>query len=455
METAYDVIVIGSGLSGLISAALLANNGLRVTVICDGERSSTYEKKGYVFNDRSLPITGLESGPLGSVFAEIGLPKQVFRRDGIPFQVVLPDERINVYEEKEIFRDELRRCFPRDFDRVSSFYNHMADLYASITPVMETDPFSFRLFLPKGVRKGSRPVSDAISRTSQNQMFKAFIGAQLSSFSNLSAPFSSIAASSILESSKNGIYYLQGGGDGLNAILMKKIRALGGSITQAEVKDIARNGNRWLVRTKDEAFSGRTVIGAIDAVNFRNLFLDGRKKYLKNAERIEKSFYLLTVNLGIKEAGIPAGMAENVLMLRDYKREYSSDNLLFLQMGPSANEKRSISVTCKVPKDDYSRKERLREITERMLEGVQDLCPFIDRHLEVLDINLPDTLEDGLYSTSLKQRMGVGVLPHEIVRGEILFAGPEVFPSLGFDGLVYSGRMTANAVLKGLEKGKA
>ena len=85
---------------------------------------------------------------------------------------------------------------------------------------------------------------------------------------------------------------------------------------------------------------------------------------------------------------------------------------------------------------------------------MKSLFPFIEIHTDVLDIRPPESGWDGIYTTTLSQRMGVGVLPPELVRGEVVFAGPEVFPTLGFDGLVYSGKMAAAAVLQGLEKGK-
>ena len=455
METAYDILITGSEISGLISAALLAKEGVRVAIVGDAVKPASYKKNGYIFNERPFPITGLHGGPLGMVLDEIGLPKGIFRTDAISYQVVLPDERIDICEGTGLFHEEMRRCFPRDIDKVSAFYSHTADLSGKLDPVMELNPFSFRLFLPTGVKKGKKSIKDIIERIGQDQRFQSFIRAQLSSFSFMPGGISLIAASSILESSRKGVYCMEGGSDALRTLLMKKIKNLGGDIIAASVRDISRNGNRWLLRTDDEAFSGRAVIGNVDAMTFCNLFLDGGKKYLKKVERIEKIAYPLTINIGIKEAGVPVGMAENVIMLRDYKKEYNSDNLLFMQISPSVDGRRSMSITCKVSKEDYSIKEKLKEITEKILEGVEELCPFIDIHTEVVDIRAPEPGWDGIYSTTLSQRMGVGVLPPEIIRGEILFAGPEVFPTLGFDGLVYSGRMAAAAALKGLEKGKA
>lgn len=454
MATAYDTIIIGSELSGLISAAVLAKKGARVAIVGDIVKPASYIKNGHIFNERPSIVTGLHGGPLGMVLDEIGLPKGVFRNAAVSYQVVLPDERIDIYEGAGLFNEELRRAFPGEFDRVSAFYGKISSLSGKIDQIMDLNPFSFRLLLPSAISSGRKSIMGHIERV-PGIRFQSFIMAQLSTFSFISGDMSMTAASSLLESSRKGIYSMEEESGSLRALLIRKIKALGGDIINTSVKDVSRNGSSWLLRTEDEALSGSSIIGNIEAMTFRNLFLDGGKKYLKKAAKIEKVYYPITINIGVKAEGIPAGMAENVVMLRKYSSEHLYENLLFMQISPPSKGRRSISVTCKVSKNDCFQKERLREITENMLKGVEELCPFIDIHTDVLDIRSPESVADSIYSTTLSHKMGVGLLPHEVVRGEIFFAGPEVFPTLGFDGLVYSGRMAAAAALKGLEKRKA
>lgn len=451
METKYDILIIGSEISGLLSAVLLAKKGFRVAVVSGMDGSSVYEKDGYTFNERPSFITGLKGGPLGTLFDEIGLPKDTGIKGAIPYQVILPDERVDIYEDPKFFHEELRRCFPKEIDKVSDFYNHLSGLNEEIRHVMDMNPFSFRLLLPSGIRKGKNPLRDLAEGLGLSHRFQSFVRAQISSFSYLDGPTSMIAASSILESSRKGIYSMEGGLCGLKEMLLKKIKSFGGDFILSPAKEVSRNGNRWLLRTEEEALSGRVAIGNIDASAFCGLFLDLGKKYLKSIDRIEKSLSPLTVNLGVKESGIPVGIAENVIMLRDYGREHILDNLLIVHMGIPSNGKRGVSITCHVPREEYG-KGNIRGISEAMLEGVDELLPFIDRHTKVLDIRDVEPKGDGIFVLSVKSKMGIGVLPFEMVRGEIYYTGPEVFPSLGFDGLVYSGKAAAAAALKGLEK---
>lgn len=449
METKYDILVIGSEVPGLVSAVLLAKKGFRVAIVLDDDRPSAYEKNGYLFNESPLIITGLQDGPLGRVFDEIGLPKAAGPKTTVPYQVVLPDERIDVYQEPERFRSELKRCFPGEFKRVFAFYSHIFALNGRIRQVMDLNPFSFRPLLPYGIMRGKLPIDNLMKGLGLSQRFQAFIEAQVAAFSYLCRPISSISASSLLESSRKGIYFLDRGKGGLKELLLKSTKAPSVDIIRSSAKEVSRHGNRWLLRTEEEAISGRTVIGNMDAAAFCGLFLDIRKKYLTKIGKVKRSHYPLTVNLGVKDSGIPAGMPENVVVLRDFQREASGENLFYIQMGPASNGRRSVSITCQVQAERY-RKDEVRGISEKMLEGVDWLCPFIDRHVELLDIRYEVQQKDGKYTTTLGQKMGVGVLNNEIIRGEVFFTGPEVFPALGFDGLIYSAEMAAKGVSQGL-----
>jgi phytoene dehydrogenase-like protein len=445
----YDVVIAGSELSGLISAALLARKGVRVAVVSGSRETASHERDGYRFNKTPIPVTGLNDGPLGKIFGEIGLPKEG-ERGKVSYQVVLPDERVDIWREPEEFRDELRRCFPGEIDKVLTFYSHLSELHGLIGQVMDLNPFSFRLFLPSGVRKGRRSVKDLSEGLGLSRRFQAFIRVQIAAFSYLSGSTSSLAASSLLGSARNGIYHLEGGIDGIRSLILERVKALGVDLMGSPAKEASRNGNRWLLRTDEEGVSGMLVIGNMDLSGFCSLFLDGRKQ--RHIERIEKGLLPLTIDLGVKAAGIPVGMAENVIILRDYGKEPVYDNLLFVQSGPAINGKRSLSVTSRIPCDGHHREETVHETLEGMLEGIDRLCPFVDRHTEAFSVRSHEPDRGFLYTTSLRQRMGVGVLPFEMVRDAVFYAGPEVFPSLGFDGLVHSGEMAASAALRSLSR---
>ncbi len=73
-----DVVIIGGGLAGLSTGALLAKQGKRVTVIEKGNqpggRAYTYEEKGFTFNYGPHAMYIPESGMLADVMARLGRP---------------------------------------------------------------------------------------------------------------------------------------------------------------------------------------------------------------------------------------------------------------------------------------------------------------------------------------------------------------------------------------------
>lgn len=64
----YDVIVVGAGMGGLTTAALLANDGLRVLILeaahVTGGCSSSFKRKGYVFESGATTLTGFAESEL-------------------------------------------------------------------------------------------------------------------------------------------------------------------------------------------------------------------------------------------------------------------------------------------------------------------------------------------------------------------------------------------------------
>jgi phytoene dehydrogenase-like protein len=73
-----DVVIIGGGMSGLATGALLAMQGKRVTLLEKGNvvggRAYCYEEKGFTFNYGAHGMYTPESGPLAEVMRRLGQP---------------------------------------------------------------------------------------------------------------------------------------------------------------------------------------------------------------------------------------------------------------------------------------------------------------------------------------------------------------------------------------------
>src|SRR5947208_15203447 len=78
-EKAYDAVIIGAGIGGLICANLLARSGLRVLLVeqhyMAGGYCSTFRRKGYTFDAAThfYPLLGNASTITGSSLRELAI----------------------------------------------------------------------------------------------------------------------------------------------------------------------------------------------------------------------------------------------------------------------------------------------------------------------------------------------------------------------------------------------
>jgi len=134
------VIVIGSGLSGLTSAALMAQKGHSVKVFEQHERiggvTATIEKEGYRWDWGQMLIPDLsEREPGREILKKLGVSDKVkvvksYRENYFPdFCISKPDTYKGIYWRKEYFKE----LFPQDAEGLEKYYkiyNRVHDIFA-------------------------------------------------------------------------------------------------------------------------------------------------------------------------------------------------------------------------------------------------------------------------------------------------------------------------------------
>lgn len=109
----YDVIIIGSGMGGMSSGAMLANDGYKVLILeaaaVPGGCSSSYYRKGFTFESGATTLIGFdENQPLWKLEKETGI--QIPREEITPSMTVrLDGEEIIRYKDREEWIEEAGR----------------------------------------------------------------------------------------------------------------------------------------------------------------------------------------------------------------------------------------------------------------------------------------------------------------------------------------------------------
>ncbi len=149
----YDVIVIGSGLSGLTAASLLAKQGLHVLVAEHADRPGgscgIFKRENAIFDQGAAMLYG---------FGEHGFNAHRFLFNCLeePFAVVKHEllyvvhyrgKQIRFWPDIDRFIDELSAAFPAEKANIRRFYKEMQRLYThvlsetpSYTTADETNP---------------------------------------------------------------------------------------------------------------------------------------------------------------------------------------------------------------------------------------------------------------------------------------------------------------------------
>ena len=132
----YDVLVVGAGIGGLTTAALLAKRGMRVLVVeqhyLPGGCASIFRRKGFTFDVGASLFFGFgEKGynPHQFVMNEIEEDITLVQMDET-FTIHLDKQtKVSMYTQREKFSQELCSCFPHQKKEIKSLLKEFESFY--------------------------------------------------------------------------------------------------------------------------------------------------------------------------------------------------------------------------------------------------------------------------------------------------------------------------------------
>ena len=139
----YDAIIIGAGISGLTSAAMMSRRGLKIAVIDSnynpGGSCGSFKRRGATFDQGSAMLFGFGEKGFNShrfVFNSLQQPIRVIRHDCL-YCMVFKGHRIMFWPDVDRFAAELGKVFPSEKDNIRRFYRDLMRMY---THVMVENP---------------------------------------------------------------------------------------------------------------------------------------------------------------------------------------------------------------------------------------------------------------------------------------------------------------------------
>lgn len=310
----YEVVVIGSGLGGLLCANFLAMEGMRVCVVEKnkqfGGNLQTFSRNKQIFDTGVHYIGGLEKGQnLYQIFSYAGLMEKLRLKrmdDGFDKIFEGDDEAERVqYQGWETFIHQLAKQFPDEEKAIQKYYDLVRET-CSRFPL-------YTLTLQQGEKDKEEVLSLSAKKqiesiTQNKKLQKLLAGNNLLYAGEESSPFyvHALITNSYIESSWKCV----DGGSQIAKILVSNIRSKGGNIKRNTTvsKIVEEDGRISFIETEQgNKIYGNYFISNIspaDTLSLTNSSLL-KNSYRKRIETLENSVGSFSLHIVLKENSVP------------------------------------------------------------------------------------------------------------------------------------------------------
>ena len=486
---APQVVVIGAGVGGLTTAALLLHAGFRVTVleahVYTGGSAGTFYHQGYRFDAGATLAGGFSPGGPHARLAEILDLEWPVEPVDPAWVVHMPDlAPITQWASPEAWAAERQKAFPGS----ESFWQRQEMLADSAWDI-SSRPFPWPpatladwLTLARAPRLRTLRALPYLTRTigalipPDRPRLRTFLDAQLLIAAQTTADrTNALYGSAALDLPRRGVNHVRGGIGAIAQTLVSWIRTHGGEVHfRQEVEKIdVRKGRAVAVHTnKGRSFDADWFVANVTPWALNGLLGAAAPPSLRReVQERAATWGAFTLYLGVDAGRLPAALPGHHQVIQDPDRPLGEGNSVFLSLSDPADAERApaghraatLSTHTDIApwwrlrrgKDPDAYEARRRSYTERLLDAAEVALPGIRTASKLV---LPGTPVTFQFYTRRPQGM-VGGFPQRSlfdVRGphtgidNLRLVGDSIFPGQSTAGVTLGGmRVAADIVHAG------
>jgi prolycopene isomerase len=487
-----DVIVIGSGIGGLVTATQLAAKGAKVLVlesyIIPGGSAGYFERDGYRFDVGASMIFGFgqqgTTNLLTRALQAVNVSLETIP-DPVQIHYHLPNNlEIQVHKTYEKFLQELTDKFPHEREGIRKFYGECWQVFNCLNSIellsLEELGYLMRVFFQHPlaclglVKYLPLNAGDIARRYIKDPILLKFIDIECYCWSVVPAEMTPMINAGMVFSDRHygGINYPKGGVGQIAQKLVEGLEKVGGEIQyKTKVARIITEQKRavGVELTNGEIIHARRIVSNATRWDTFEKLLPGSampSSEKKWQSRYQKSPSFLSLHLGVEAAVLPPDTACHHILLESWENMERSGGTIFVSiptlLDPSLAPADHHIVHAFTPSwiqewqglstEEYE--EKKEAAAGSVIEKLEQIFPGLEAGLDYMEVGTARShrrflgREDGTYGP-IPQRKLLGLLGMPFNRTSIpglYCVGDSTFPGQGLNAVAFSGFACAHRI---------